>query len=131
MISLFTVRIIYLLLTIPYNFSLYAMARRHPPPPPLKNSFYGLAGLPTSLSVNELNEMNASVLLSPNLEMQGIQPAIKDHINQSGHAASLKDLSVLDRTNNEFDLLIHESLLFLWEKLELNSRQSPVHLVFP
>ena len=32
---------------------------------------------------------------------------IWDDINQSGHAASLEDFSVLDRANNHFDLLIH------------------------
>ena len=45
------------------------------------------------------------------LKIKGSPSAIGDHINQSGHAVSLKDFSILNRANNEFDLLIHESLL--------------------
>ena len=55
--------------------------------------------------------------------------AIWDHINQSGHAASLEDFSVLDRANNDFDLLIHESLLILRDRPSLNSQQSSIPLV--
>ena len=54
--------------------------------------------------------------------------AIGDHISQSGHAASLEDFSVLDRANNEFDLLIHESLLILRDRPSLNSQQSSIPL---
>ena len=43
------------------------------------------------------------------LKVKGGPSAIRDHINQSGHAASPKDFSILDRANNEFDLLIHEN----------------------
>ena len=55
-----------------------------------------------------------------------ILSAIGDRINQSGHAASLKDFSILDRAKNEFDLLIHESLLILRDQnLIPNSRLFP------
>ena len=55
--------------------------------------------------------------------------AIWDHINPSGHAASLEDFLVLDRANNDFDLLIHESLLILRDRPSLNSQQSSIPLV--
>ena len=45
-----------------------------------------------------------------------------------GHAASLEDFSVLDRANNDFDLLIHESLLILRDRPSLNSQQSSIPL---
>ena len=49
-------------------------------------------------------------------------------INKSGHAASVEDFSVLDRANNDFDLLIHESLLILRDRPSLNSQQSSIPL---
>ena len=52
--------------------------------------------------------------------------AIGDHISQSGYAASFKDFSVLDRVNNEFEILIHKSLLFLRDLPDLNSQQSSI-----
>ena len=42
---------------------------------------------------------------------------------------SVNDFSILDRANNDFDLLIHESLLILRDRPELNSQQSSVPLV--
>ena len=38
------------------------------------------------------------------LEIKGSSSAIRDHINQSGHAASVNDFSILDRANSDFDL---------------------------
>ena len=52
-----------------------------------------------------------------------------EYINQSGHAASVNDFYILDRANNDFDLLIHESLLILRDQSELNSQQSSIPLV--
>ena len=63
------------------------------------------------------------------LEIKGSSSAIRDHINQSGHTASVNDFSILDRANNDFDLLIHESLLILRDRPELNSQQSSIPLV--
>ena len=63
------------------------------------------------------------------LKVKGGPSAIRDHINQSGHAASPKDFSILDRANNELDLLIHESLLILRDRPVLNSQQSSIPLV--
>ena len=42
--------------------------------------------------------------------------AILDHFNQSGHAASLEGFLVLDRANDDFDLLIYEYLLILCDR---------------
>ena len=52
-----------------------------------------------------------------------------DHISQSGHAASFKDFSILDRAKNDFDLPVHESLLILRDRPDLNSQQSSIPLV--
>ena len=41
---------------------------------------------------------------------------------------SMGDFSVLDRANNDFDLLIHESLLILRDRPSLNSQQSSIPL---
>ena len=54
--------------------------------------------------------------------------AIWDHINKSGHAASVEDFSDLDRAKNDFDLLIHESLLILRDRPSHNSQQSSIPL---
>ena len=62
------------------------------------------------------------------LEIKASPSAIGDHISQSGHAASLEDFSVLDRANNGFDLLIHESLLILRDRPSLNSQQPSIPL---
>ena len=35
---------------------------------------------------------------------------------QEGHVASSEDFSVLERVNNDFDLLIHENLLILRDR---------------
>ena len=67
-----------------------------------------------------INKAGKKIKVSPS--------AIWDHINKSGHAASVEDFSVLDRANNDFDLLIHESLLILHDRPSLNSQQSSIPL---
>ena len=69
------------------------------------------------------------VIIKADLQIKGSSSAIRDHINESGHAASVNDFSILDRANNDFDLLIHESLLILRDRPELNSQQSSIPLV--
>ena len=39
---------------------------------------------------------------------------------------SMEDFSVLDRANNDFDLLIYESFLILRDHPSLNSQQSSI-----
>ena len=67
-----------------------------------------------------INKAGQKIKVSPS--------AIGDHINQSGHAVSLEDFSVLDRANNDFDLLIHESLLILRDRPSSNSQLSSIPL---
>ena len=45
------------------------------------------------------------------LSIKSASSSIRDHINVTGHAASLDGFCILDKANNNFDLLIHESLL--------------------
>ena len=67
-----------------------------------------------------INKAGQKIKVSPS--------AIWDHINKSGHAASVEDFSVLNRANNDFDLLTHESLLILRDRPSLNSQQSSIPL---
>ena len=55
--------------------------------------------------------------------------AIGDHISKSGHDASLENFEIISRTENSFELLIHESLLVLRDRPMLNSQLSPIPLV--
>ena len=55
--------------------------------------------------------------------------AFGDHISKSGHNGSLKDFYILSKTENSFDLLIHEGLLILRDHPTLNSQQSSIPLV--
>ena len=71
--------------------------------------------------LSKTNKAGQKIKVSPS--------AIRDNINQSGHAASLEDFLVLDIANNDFDLLIHESLLILHDRPSLNSQQSSIPLV--
>ena len=43
---------------------------------------------------------------------------------KSGHDASHENIEIISRTDNSFDLLIHESLLILRERPMLNSKLS-------
>ena len=54
--------------------------------------------------------------------------AIGDHISKSGHDASLENFEIISRTDNSFDLLIHESLLILRDRPMLNSQLSSIPL---
>ena len=68
-----------------------------------------------------INKAGQKIKVSPS--------AIWDQINQSGHAASLEDFLVVDRANNDFGLLIHESLPILRDRPSLDSQQSSIPLV--
>jgi len=41
--------------------------------------------------------------------VKGASSVIRDHIKDAGHSDSLDNFSVIDRTNNELDLLTHAS----------------------
>ena len=64
------------------------------------------------------------------ISIKGASSSIRDHINETGHAASFDDFCILDKANNNFYLLIHESLLILRDRPTLNQQNSsiPLHL---
>ena len=49
-------------------------------------------------------------------------------LDRANRQSSGGQSSVLDRANNDFDLLIHESLLILRDRPSLNSQQSSIPL---
>ena len=51
-----------------------------------------------------------------------------DHIKETGHAASFDAFCILDKANNNFDLLIHESLLILRDRPTLKQQNSSIPL---
>ena len=53
-----------------------------------------------------------------------VNSAIKDHVKDTGHSVSLDDFCIIDKANNELELLINESLLILKDRPTLNF-QSP------
>ena len=60
--------------------------------------------------------------------VKGTSSAITDHIKDTAHSASLDNFCTIDRTNNELDLLIHESLLILRDRPTLNFQSSSIPL---
>ena len=55
--------------------------------------------------------------------------SIGDHISKSGHKASFDDFEIISKTDNHFDLLIHESLLLKRDMTSLNSQMSSIPMV--
>ena len=53
-----------------------------------------------------------------------IPSSIWDHMKQAGHSASLDDFSIISKTDNSFELLIHERLSIQRDSPCLNSQQS-------
>ena len=60
--------------------------------------------------------------------VKGASSAIRDHIKDTGHSSSLDNFCIIDRTNNELDLLIHESLLIPRHRPTLNFQRSSIPL---
>ena len=54
--------------------------------------------------------------------------ASRDHIKDTGHSASLDNFCIIDRTNNELDLLLHGSLLILRDRPTFNFQSSSIPL---
>ena len=52
-----------------------------------------------------------------------------DHISKSGHKASFDDFKIISKTDNHFELLIHESLLIKRDMPSLNSQTSSIPMV--
>ena len=40
-----------------------------------------------------------------------IQSSTRDHVKQTDHIASIDDFCIISKTDNSYDLLVHESLL--------------------
>ena len=87
-------------------------------------------------SKSKLRKMSLKIYNTPYLQLmskKGISiksasSSIRDHINETGHAASFDDFCILDKANNNFDLLIHESLLILRDRPTLNQQNSSIPL---
>ena len=62
------------------------------------------------------------------ISIKGASSPIKDHIKETGHAASFDDFCILDKVKNNFDLQIHESLLILRDRPTLNQQNSSIPL---
>ena len=60
--------------------------------------------------------------------MKGASSSIRDDINETGYAACFDAFCILDKANNNFDLLIHEGLLILRDCLTLNQQNSSIPL---
>ena len=54
----------------------------------------------------------------------------RDHIKDTGHSASLDDSCIINKTNNELDLLIHDSLLILRDPPTLNFQHSSIPFAY-
>ena len=54
--------------------------------------------------------------------------SISDRVKQTGHTASIGYFCIISKTDNSYDLLIHESLLLLKGRPILNSQQSSLFL---
>ena len=50
----------------------------------------------------------------------------RDYVKQTGHIASIDDFCIISKTDNSYDLLIHESLLLQKDRPILNSQQSSI-----
>ena len=52
--------------------------------------------------------------------------AISEHIKQTGHCANLENFTILEKANNEYDLLIFESLSILRNRPSLKAQNSSI-----
>ena len=57
-----------------------------------------------------------------------VKSAIKDHAKDTGRSASMDDFCIIDKANNELELLIHESLFILKDRPYLNFQSSTIPL---
>ena len=60
--------------------------------------------------------------------IKGASSAIRDHIKDTSHSASLDNFCIINKTNNELDLVIYESLLILRDRPTLNFQSSSIPL---
>ena len=62
--------------------------------------------------------------------VNGASSAISDHNKDTGHSASLDNCCIIDRSNNELDLLIYESLVILRYYPVPNIQSSSIPFVY-
>ena len=55
--------------------------------------------------------------------------ALQKPFKRTGHCANLENFTILEKANNEYDLLIFESLLILRDRPSLNAQNSSIPLV--
>ena len=55
--------------------------------------------------------------------------SIWEHFKQTGNTGSLEDFSIINKTDNSLDLLIHESLLNQRDNSSLNAHLSSIPMV--
>ena len=88
-------------------------------------SYYGKTNRNLLIRCNEHLGINRN-----GRELSSPSPSsIRNHIKQTGHTASIDDFSVISKTSNSYDLLIHESLLIQRDRPSLNSQQSSISMV--
>ena len=62
------------------------------------------------------------------ISIKGASSSIREHINETGHAASIDDFCILEKASNKFDLLIHDSLLISRDRPTINQQNSSIPL---
>ena len=62
------------------------------------------------------------------LSIKSASSSIRDHINETDHAASLDDICILEKSNNNFGVLIQESLLIQRVHPTFNQQNSSIPL---
>ena len=60
--------------------------------------------------------------------IKGVSSPIRDHINDTGHTASIDDFYIIDIASSELDLLINESLFILRDRPTPNQQNSSIPL---
>ena len=67
-------------------------------------------------------------LINSRYKMNNNSSAVYNHSSSTGHPVSSEDFKIISSTRNSMDLLIHESLLILRDRPNLNSQTSSIQL---
>jgi len=62
--------------------------------------------------------------------VKGASSAIRDHIKDTVHSASLDNFCIIGRTNSELDVPVHGSLLILRDRPTLNFQSYSIPTLF-
>lgn len=60
---------------------------------------------------------------------QPIKTSLVNMLSKTGYCATLEDLIILEKADNDFDLLIFQSLLILRDRPSLSAQNSSISLV--